>query len=170
MHTCIKIRTRCLYIINFCWSFLIQVLFKFFRLFAFIRAAFIAYLQGLILLSRNTFHLNSLSSLTPFVMRLTCYLCSIYYISPSHLTWNAIMWLPRDCTEPTYRTLGTRLTPKSLAWMSYHVTTLDMSHAGVCWDRRWFIQGKRGLLLYLLETGCEGNTDDEATTKRYPRR
>ena len=106
----------------FCWSFPIRVLSKFLRLYAFIRAAFVTYLRGLILLSWNTFHLHSLSSLTPFVTRLMRYSRSNHYISPLHPTRNTITWLPCDHTEPTHQILGTRLTPKNLAQMSYHVT------------------------------------------------
>ena len=109
----------------FCWSFPVPVLSKFLQLFVFIRAMFIAYLRGLVLLSQNTIHLHSLSSLTPFVTWLMHYSCSNRYILPSRLTRNAITWLPRDHTEPTHRILGTRLMPENPAWTSYHVMTHD---------------------------------------------
>ena len=127
MYTCIKLWTCSCIHYHFCWLFPVWVLSKFLWLFASIRAVFIIYPQGLVLLSWNTFHLHSLSSLAPFVTCLMCYLHSIYYILPSRPTQNAIMWLPCDCTNPTHQTLRTRLTPKNPARMSYHMTMHNMS-------------------------------------------
>ena len=126
MYTCIKTWTHDMYNPHFCWSFLIQVLFKFFRLFAFIRAVFVVYLWGLVSLNLNTFQFHSLSPLTPSTTRLTCLSHSIYHTSASRPTRNAITWLPHDHTEPTHRTLRTRLTPENPDQM--HITWWHTTH------------------------------------------